>query len=39
MAAFQTLLGLGTKHKSTTYKEMRDGRTVPNHPAKTNHNR
>jgi hypothetical protein len=23
MAAFQTLLGLGTGHKSTTYKEMR----------------
>ena len=29
MAAFQTLLGLGTKNKSTTYKEMRSRRTVP----------
>jgi hypothetical protein len=38
MAAFQTLLGLGTKHKSTTYKEMRTRRTVPSHPAKTDHN-
>jgi transposase-like protein len=38
MAAFQTLLGLGTKHKSRTYKEMRTRRTVPSHPAKTDHN-
>ena len=37
-AAFQTLLGLGTKHKSTTYKEMRTRRVVPSHPAKTDHN-
>ena len=26
MAAFQTLLGLGTGHKPTTYKQMRSGR-------------
>jgi len=38
MAAFQTLLGLGTKHKSTPYKEMRTRRAVPCHPAKTHHN-
>ena len=38
MAAFQTLLGLGTKHKSTTYKEMRTRRTVPSRPAKTDPN-
>jgi hypothetical protein len=37
MAAFQTLLGLGTKHKSTTYTEMRTRRTVPSRPAKTDH--
>jgi transposase-like protein len=35
MAAFQTLLGLGTGHKSTTYKEMRSKRTFPRRQAKT----
>jgi len=34
MAAFQTLLALGTKHKSTTYKEMRTRQTVPIRQAK-----
>jgi hypothetical protein len=29
MAAFQTLLGLGTGHKSATYKEMRRVRSLP----------
>jgi hypothetical protein len=29
MAAFQTLLGLGTGHKSKTYKEMRGRRSFP----------
>jgi len=29
MAAFQTLLGLGTGHKSTTYKQIRSGRRSP----------
>jgi len=38
MAAFQTLLGLGTQHTSTTYKDMRSRRTVPRHPAKADHN-
>jgi len=37
MAAFQTLLGLGTKHKSTTYKEMRTDGPFKR-PAKTDHN-
>ena len=38
MAAFQTLLGLGTGHKSRTYQEMRTRRTAPSQPAKTDHN-
>jgi hypothetical protein len=38
MAAFQTLLGLGTKHKSTTYKEMRNSRTVPTRQAQADPN-
>lgn len=38
MAAFQTLLGLGAKRKSTTYKEMRSRRIVPRHQAKTDPN-
>jgi transposase-like protein len=38
MAAFQTLLGLGTRHKSTTYKEMRSRRTFPSRQAKTDPN-
>jgi transposase-like protein len=38
MAAFQTLLGLGAKRKSTTYKEMRSRRIVPTHQAKTDPN-
>jgi len=38
MAAFQTLLGLGTKHKSTTYKEIRSRRSFPIRQAKTEPN-
>ena len=38
MAAFQTLLGLGTGHKSTTYKEMRGRRSFPIRQAKTDPN-
>jgi transposase-like protein len=34
MAAFQTLLGLGTKHKSPTYKETQGRRTFPSRQAK-----
>jgi len=38
MAAFQTLLGLRTGHKSTTYKEMRGRRSVPIRQAKADPN-
>jgi len=38
MAAFQTLLGLGTGHKSTTYKEMRSRRSFQIRQAKTDPN-
>jgi len=38
MAAFQTLLGLDTGHKSMTYKEMRGWRTFPGRQAKTDPN-
>jgi hypothetical protein len=38
MAAFQTLLGLGTKHKSTTYKEMQSTGTFPSRQAKATPN-
>jgi transposase-like protein len=38
MAAFQTLLGLGTGHKSTTYQEMRSRRSFPIRQAKTHPN-
>jgi hypothetical protein len=39
MAAFHTLLGRGTGHKSTTYKEMRGRRSFLIRQAKTNPNR
>ena len=38
MAAFQTLLGLGTGHKSATYKEMRGRRSFPIRQARTDNN-
>jgi hypothetical protein len=38
MAAFRTLLGLGTGHKSTAYNEMRSRRTFPSRQAKADHN-
>ena len=38
MAAFQTLLGLGTGHKSTPYKEMLSKRTFPRRQAKADPN-
>jgi transposase-like protein len=38
MAAFQTLLGLGTKHKSTTYKEIRSRWPFPNRQARADPN-
>ena len=38
MAAFQTLLGLGSGHKSSTYKEMRGRRSFPIRQAKADPN-
>ncbi len=37
MAAFQTLLGLGTGHKSATYKDMWNGRTFSKPQSKADH--
>ena len=38
MAGFQTLLGCGTRHKSTSNKEMRTRQTVPSRPDQTHPN-
>jgi hypothetical protein len=32
MAAFQTLLGLGTAHTPTPYRRIRGGRDMPSRP-------
>jgi len=37
MPAFQTLLGLGTGHKSATYQHIYSGRTFSKRPSKANH--
>ena len=34
LAAFQTLLGLSTERKPTTYKQIRGAADLPNHPLK-----
>jgi transposase-like protein len=38
MAAFQTLLGLGSGHKSSTYRELRSRRSFPIRQAKADPN-